>query len=356
MRRIELIDGIDMVAKAITESKLHSSVLAFVKSNEAGKRADSTLLLRSFQLYSIKASAFSSAAREIAEVLKLTDFEDPSFWSTILSAPTAVLERERIWEPLEVATQYLPRLRTLIQQEPIRALSHSAEAEGGKANGRSLLSVILIEDKSRLSSPARIIEVLQSVDWMYEACAEISDLPGEKLSVVACDSGSDKSFDFLGVAKIIECVKEIILSLWDRVIFFREKQLSQRIDLIAAALPIVDQIGTLERDKKLGPEQAELLRRKVLDGVGKFIESGAIIPEIEGRSQFNPRLLMAPEPRLLVGAPEEITAESLDDGREDTGSNRIPNANVDALSNYEREELLRLLQKSKQQKEEGDDQ
>ena len=58
--------------------------------------------------------------------------------------------------------------------------------------------------------------------------------------VIACDSGSDKSFDFLGVATVIECVKELILSLWNRVIYFSEYRMSERIKLVAEALPVIE--------------------------------------------------------------------------------------------------------------------
>lgn len=41
---------------------------------------------------------------------------------------------------------------------------------------------------------------------------------GDDLSVIGCDSGSDKSFDFLGAAEIVNCVKDIILSFWNKVV------------------------------------------------------------------------------------------------------------------------------------------
>jgi hypothetical protein len=57
-------------------------------------------------------------------------------------------------------------------------------------------------------------------------------------------------------------IKGIILSLWDRIIYFREQQFFQRLEFIAKSLPIIDHIGELGKSKKLGPEEAELLRRK----------------------------------------------------------------------------------------------
>src|SRR5438874_445310 len=120
------------------------------------------------------------------------------------------------------------------------------------------------------------------------------------LIVLACDSGSDKSFDLLGAAKVIAGVKELILSLWDRIVFYREAQIAQRLELVTASLPILEKLSHLQNSNAIAPEQAELLRRKVLDGVGQLIASGATIPEMGGRSHVDPRQLMAPEPKLLT--------------------------------------------------------
>lgn len=50
----------------------------------------------------------------------------------------------------------------------------------------------------------------------------------------------------------------------------------------------------------LEPERAELLKRQVTNGATTFIQCGAIIPEIEERAtSYDPRKLMAPEPKLL---------------------------------------------------------
>jgi hypothetical protein len=261
-------------------------------------------LLRALKSYSIRAHNFSPVARELSDIFSLTRFEDPAYWANLV-ATQGRMSVSRSLDVINFATRFLPKIADMIQQEPLRVITESSKNEDKIFADKRVLSIIVIEDKNRFSSPTRLIEVLQSVSDLYEACAIKLEMSANDLSVIACDSGSDKSFDFLGAAKVIECVKEIILSLWDRIVFFREKQLSQRIDLIAEALPVIDQIGNLERENKLGREQAEILRRKILGGVSKFIESGAMIPEIEGRTHFNPRSLMAPEPKLLVGTQED---------------------------------------------------
>ena len=164
-------------------------------------------------------------------------------------------------------------------------------------------------EKRDLSRPARLVNVLESIELLFQSCAIIIERPTEVVTVVACDSGSDKSFDFLGAARVMELVKDIILSMWDRIIFYRELKVAERIELIGKSLPVMDMIGVLQQEQKLGPEQAELLRRNILSGVTKFIESGATIPELEQRSHFSPGQIMSPVQKLLEAA-QETTAEN----------------------------------------------
>ena len=152
--------------------------------------------------------------------------------------------------------------------------------------------------------------------------------------LLACDSGSDKSFDFLGLAKLVEMVKEIILSLWDRVVFFREKQMGERIDLIAKSLPVIERIVEMEKLNHLAPEQAEILRRNIVSGVEKFIQAGAIIPEVESHSRYNPRQLMAPEPKLLAMPTTSVSQHS--ESHTPSNTSKVDHLSPEAKAEFER--------------------
>jgi hypothetical protein len=93
----------------------------------------------------------------------------------------------------------------------------------------------------------------------------------------------------------------------------------------------------------LGPEEAELLKRKAIDGVAKFLESGALIADMERESIQSPRLLMQPETKLLSGPANE--------GNEPKAP-KAPSSEGHAvegsdLSEAEIEELERLVKKAK---------
>ena len=179
---------------------------------------------------------------------------------------------------------------------------------------KALLSVIVIEENNQFSSPARLIKALESISNLYSVIATIEDENENELIVLACDSGSDKSFDFLGLAKITEQVKDLIIAIWDRRVFYRQKLASENLSLVAESLPILEKINQLCLDGSLEREQAEMLKRQTILGATQFLEAGLTIPELEAVSSHNPRQLMKPEPKLLVSpnAEEEDVGNGAD--------------------------------------------
>ena len=139
-------------------------------------------------------------------------------------------------------------------------------------------------------------------------------------------------------------MKDVILSLWDRIVYYREHKVANRIELVAKALPVLDRIADLEKSEKLGREQAELLRRQITGGCVNFIESGAMIPEIAKAATVEPRLLLAPEAKLLVG-PDTVQCDSSETAARDTSPESL--GDLENLSRRERSTLDRLLRKAK---------
>jgi len=353
MRRVELIEGVNEILKAVQESGLRLASRALLTATK--ERDWSLNMVKALRNYTIKASAFSPAARDLTHVFHLLYLEDAEVWAQLLD--TEKKDRRvitSIRNDVNFIHNYLPKISKMITPASLALVKE--EESGLKYKDKDVLSIIVIEDKDRLSSPERIIEVLDSVGTLYKACALMNGVPPEGLSVISCDSGSDKSFDFLGAAKVIECLKEFILSLWDRVVFFREKQVEQRIELVNKSLPLYERLGDLVKEKKLAPEMAEIIRRDVFEATGKFIKSGASIPELKAVSHYDPRALMAPEPKLLVSAPdapsgdtEQPEAKGGEGVRAEVEPTRDSPSelNFDNLEDAERSTLIKLLEKAR---------
>jgi len=273
--------------------------------------------------------------------------ERADYWLFLIQPSPPLAESVEV---LHFAEHFLPKISQLIEQTTANKVIEAIKEENIRYKNFSVLSVTVFEQSDRFSSPMRLVNVLESVSLFYEACSLMGDDSPDTLSVIACDSGSDKSFDFLGIAKVMECVTKLIESLWDRVVFYREHQFEERLDLITKSLPIIVEINKLEADNLIEPERAEILKRNIFEGARKFIQSGASIPQIESKSHHDARSLMSPMPKLLASSFGETTIGDVNEpsSEKDPVVGNVTNqANIDKLTGEERAQLLELLMKSK---------
>ena len=170
---------------------------------------------------------------------------------------------------------------------------------------------------------------------MYGVFTQLENRKAADLSVLACDSGHDKSFEFLGDIQVIEALKDFILQIWDRVIFFKDKKHANY--LIEKSLPLLDRIEALEDREKIGPEEASALRQNILAGTRKFVSSGAMIPEM-AQAAHDPRELLVPEAKLLSSPPN---------------TPKVPNSNEPFGSDLSPERIIQLKEVFQEDKPEA---
>lgn len=354
MRRTEIANSIEKVLKALRESTLIEAMQSLLQKRSSEQKETSANLLNALRQFSLLSRDFGPAEREILNILGLDGLEKTQTWHALLSEGDDPSIAHTIYYNLRFAVAHLPKLFELFETDASRAAKRIGETPSEKEVARGFMSVVLIEEPNQLSRPDRLITALESVSLLYGVSAELLGYRAETLSIIGCDSGSDKEFDFLGIASVMKDVKDVILSLWDRIVFFQEKKVETRIDLILKSLPILERIDELGQEKKIAPEQAELLRRNVLLGCTKFMDSGAIIPEIQSHTTHNPRLLMRPQPKLLAagtdGDDEEVVAEERSTETEDPSQGKPDSVDTSILTLEENETLKSLLGKVEKKK------
>jgi hypothetical protein len=231
--------------------------------------------------------------------MDLQKLSDPKYWE-LLRAEDSIGELFGLNQTVEIALEYLPKFATLVKQEYVDPVKNESDELPIELIGRAIISVIVVEESNEYSTPDRLVHVLNSMSLLYSAVAELDGDRDTDLIVLACDSGSDKSFDFLGLAKTIEGVKEILVGLWDRVVMYRHDQVKASIELVAQSLPVIVRVNTMASSGLLEPEQAEMIRRKLINGATKFLEAGAITEDMDRQDRHSPRALMRPERKLLA--------------------------------------------------------
>lgn len=353
MRRRVFLKALNNVVKNLLSSKISDMLRnMFDGRHERGDKIKSAFEYKVFLDYALTASHFGDEENAILSIMGLDMLAEPNWWQELetMDPPQIYPYYDRV----NFAIRNLPLLANLLKQDYIEegVDEHSAPALSKELRGKVLLNVTLVENHGQFSSPSRLIFVLEAINDFYDAFAILEELPNTDLAVLALDSGSDKSFDFLGLAKLMDSTKDLILGIWDRRLFNRHLQISACVDTIAQSLPVIEKIHELKMSGTLAPEQAELLKRKIINGTTKFLEAGAVIPEMGDQLGLSPRSLMRPEQKMLAGPDVQTSTdngpESLyrPDEFEQSGSQlKDAGGSEDEIARLE--ELLRIAKRGK---------
>lgn len=331
--------------------------------DEAIRSGDFRARLNAYHILAQAYSNPSNADQRLLEIFGLRTLVDPDWWSKAFlrsdgegrESPSPSRARAEMVGKLNFAVRYLPKITQMLESQADKTIAPE-----------SRIKLVLPESEDQLSSPARIVAAIDGISLMYAAVCRMHNEQENTLALRSCDSGSDKSFDFTGLPQVIEQVKSVIFGIVDRVIFFREAKFSERVKLVAQSLPVLDQISQLAEAKKISPEQAELLRRDLINGATKFLETGSRIPETSNSLRYDPASLLQPSPKLLLEGPrtppEKVQLQGQTSTSEEMRFPAVSEASSfetpsmssetddladegDGLSNDERRQLAKLLKK-----------
>jgi hypothetical protein len=344
MRRDTLREAVSVVVKDLTETgmgEMFTEAVGRVRPSAKEEGRQDWLDFEVYQEFLIRTHQYNEAERKVLSIVELDVLLASSFWQTLTSNP----DRSALFgvsQSIRFAVNHLPKLISLLARDyPSPEMLLADDSPQEYAN-KDMIRLILAEENQQFSSTERLILALTSIQTLYNVINEVNSIKPEKLLVLGMDSGSEKLFDILGLASAISEAKELILGLFDRLVFFRNAAASKNMSTIAESLPIFQKIAELEKREAISREEIELLRRKVVMSLENFVDSGALIPEMKGSVVADPLIIMRPQPKLLSG-PMDIESSKLDKEPDEAGGN--PSGRSE-LSSNEQEELTRLLRKA----------
>lgn len=308
-----LKSDIDRSITTLIDTLKECNIEEMLQTLAAGEIQPSTVeVLKSYKKFIKAYAGYSEFEYQLLEISGLGDLKEESLWSRFVKPDES--DTAEVIQELHASVQFLmkqlPKIQTLGSAVEGKI---SAVIEAGKNAGVEYvpLSVVVIEEEE-LSTPGRLSAMLDGIQGLYEVTGRLQNLPVQDLIVTSCDSGNDKLFNFLGASTIIEAVKDVILSFWDRVIFYREDKRGEYIKLLTETLPVMTVINKMEQDVNLEKEEAEILRRKVTASINRLIKAGITIPEMEEHAKQDPRELMRPDRKSLAQGVEPIRNEQVD--------------------------------------------
>ncbi|MEG3124499.1 hypothetical protein [Sphingomonas sp. GB1N7] len=328
MRRETLILALERIRTDIVSTGIQDMLEEAFKAARTSSKEGSSLSFSVFQKAVIAYSQYGEPEKQILKIFGLPDIFEPNFWERVEQGQEASYLYEYVRNVNNVL-HITPQIIDLISQDFVAEAKSNPSSLPEYLRGRELITIILAENFGEFSNTERVIFALQSITEFYEVHESLIGEGSDSLVLLACDSGSDKAFDLLGAAKVISSIKETIIFIWDRVVFHRHAQSRASLEVISQALPVLEQISKLSEAGSITPELAEQLRRKTMGACKKFVDSGIIIPEMSQQSTHTPRLLMAPERKLLMGPGDKNTEDRSKNNETDDRTRSVADVETD---------------------------
>ncbi len=273
MLREELIE----CAQELLEALDHSQIITALRLSLRGRGSEklsSAKLIQCFQNYQLKRVEFGTAAKKLEQKLKLDRLVEPEFIATTITGDASI-EIFDATRSTDFARQVLPYVVEILEQR-------DDHLEFERPLGEyETWPVRLPEPNSQISSTQRLVDFLMSVGTIYRACCRIRGLPDQPLRVLACDAGSDKSFNFIGMRVAGQDMRGLLKEFWERARLLRANSYRDRIELGASTITLIERLSA-KNGHRLGDDShlAEL-QGSLNDGIRQFIAVGAVAAEID---------------------------------------------------------------------------
>ncbi|HEY0314439.1 MAG TPA: hypothetical protein VGC56_18340 [Allosphingosinicella sp.] len=303
MRRDILEAATRRVVADLKESGIAAMFLkgtdGFRQGNAEERQKSAWISLSAITDFINKVSSYSDAEISILHIFQLTDLADPEAWQAAIREPDIDFLFQNN-NRVNNVVNFLPMVTELLRREydPKMAEPSASELE--------VQTVILADEGGdSLSAPTRLIELLASVESIYKIIATVEGMPDAKLAVVGLDSGSEKSFDFLGLARLMHELRETLKEVYNMVAFHRQNVTLKNLQVAGETMSVVQKIAKMEQNELIPEEEGRRLRHALYTNLEKFAATGAYTREMDGPRQ-PASLVMKPQPFLLTGPIGEM--------------------------------------------------
>ena len=320
-----------------------------------GGKTDNSLEWFRFEIitaYVAKVSTYNEVEKNVYGILGLSMLADPMFWQDQIKQfePATAYDA---WQKMRRANEVIVPILNLLDRD----YENITKNESFPGQDVQVQTVILTDEGGHLSSPIRIVELITAVEQIYAVIAEADGVRDAALAIVGMDSGSEKSLDFLGLARLMHELRETVQMVYNMITFHKQNVTIRNLQVAGETLAVVGKIAKLENAKSISEEDAKRMKQRLFAGLEKFAATGAYTREMN-MPHLPPALAMQPQPRMLTGPAENIVRQANDAvslGSEEPAepAKEITPANQE-FSASELEAAVRLLRAAKDSGSEDD--
>lgn len=181
--------------------------------------------------------------------------------------------------------------RTLLQDEKVGKVEPSD----------SLLELQLTDYDEGGVAPVRVAAVFSTLAKLQMNMARLLGAADNRLMVKYLDSGSDFKFGVEGLKEPIDAIRDLILSIWDRIKYRDQDTFERNMQAITAGLDLLEKTKQAVESKAVTQEEADILKELVLREANDLIGLG-VSPPLKGPAadEERKRLISKRSTKLLT--------------------------------------------------------
>ena len=270
MNSSQLLTAAENVLSTLSDCGVKRSVQEYQRGLLRGVDTTGKKLEQVASKYLDAAAGFDHLELTVVRALRLSQLQSPAFWFDLtahtvgLRLRLARLNALRI--NIEYATSRLPEVLSLI---------------GGSGFKESQDDICLLRLRidnavEKASHPDRLSRLIDAVDIIYQACAELAGEHPDDLALLSITGYQHRIIEFKGHPEVATATRRIIRSLHQQA---TESLLHEHysVDQIAEKIPVMHALDELFRIQALNADSANRIREGVLAGSIMLLECGARI-------------------------------------------------------------------------------
>ena len=310
MRRERIIKAVNSLRDALHAAQIRE----LLRVTRTGQQADSVnrtqRILLAYNEFTRHYQQFGEEEKDLMNFFGLNPLLDIGFWSGLIDGEQAV--NRKLISDVDVGAYnvifVMPKLRELLTRETDKGELIIADGQGGEREMKRLRLLIAEKERS-LTAPHIIVNVIRSMDELYEGLSVLHVDSGIGLAIGSIDSGSAKSFDFFGASTLMEEISTLLTNVWDRIKYSTEENFRYQIEVAMMAAGFVGRVKEAQTQQMIGEDQAQRTTRLVAKSIETLFRSGAYTEEMDIAREVRASQFLSPKTQLIEFKQDESRVE-----------------------------------------------
>lgn len=307
MRRERIIKAVNSLREALHAAQIRE----LLRVTRTGQQVDGVnrtqRILLAYNEFTRHYQQFGDEEKDLMTFFGLNPLLDIGFWSSLIDGEQSV--SRKVLSDVDVGAYnviyVMPKLRELLTRETDKNSLIIADA-GGTEKEIKRVRVLIAEKERSLTDPHIIINVIRSMDELYEALSALHPDSGVGLGIGSIDSGSAKSFDFFGAASVMEEINTLLMGVWDRIKYTTEENFRHQIEVAMMAT------GFMNRVKEAQPteEGSQRTTRAVAKCIETLFRSGAYTDDMDTPREVRASQFLTPKTPMIEFKQEDARVDT----------------------------------------------